>query len=234
MTEPSCLPEFIRDVVEGAAATEGAPTDAIVGRGDGAAVPSAVEFERCLLTLEERLYSLMSAEAKRVEAAEPELGRGWKRLETSIVELPLRYAPFFPKLAELFDWSEQTVVSQLVRLRQPHVWEFAGLPGIAKAVVKGGPTVEAAETLFVRFKPGVHFPRHHHTGLERVLVLEGSYADDGGVVHGPGELREWAVGTEHAFQVRSDAPCIVASVVFGRRFSAWPLRALAYVLEKRR
>jgi anti-sigma factor ChrR (cupin superfamily) len=92
--------------------------------------------------------------------------------------------------------------------------------------------VKSAETLFVRFKPGLHFPRHQHTGLERVLVLEGSYEDSHGVQHLPGQLREWPSGTEHSFKVHTGEPCIFASVVFGRRFYAWPLRALSKLLGK--
>jgi anti-sigma factor ChrR (cupin superfamily) len=77
--------------------------------------------------------------------------------------------------------------------------------------------------LLVRFNPGVRFPLHRHTGVERVLVLEGSYEDSHGVLHRAGELREWPSETEHSFRV-GDAVCIFASVVHGRRFSSWPLR----------
>ena len=34
--------------------------------------------------------------------------------------------------------------------------------------------------MFARFAPGLRFPRHKHTGAERVLVLEGSYIDSDG------------------------------------------------------
>jgi hypothetical protein len=62
-------------------------------------------------------------------------------------------------------------------------------------------------------------------------VLEGSYEDSHGLVHRAGELREWQPGSDHAFKV-SGEPCIFASVVFGRRFSAWPLRALSALLGR--
>src|SRR5690606_23032692 len=135
-----------------------------------------------------------SGEAPRGGGAlggEGELSRVLERLEGTIDEPPYRYAPFFARAAELFDLSEDAVIAELERLRDPRAWRFAGLPGISHVAVKGGPRVESAETLFVRFKPGVYFPGHQHTGLERVLVLEGSYADSNGVLHRAGELREW-------------------------------------------
>lgn len=234
MTDPASLPPFIREALGGGANAAALSEEAApVSTASGEVRTSAEDFERSLLTLEERLYSIASAEATAIEPADPDLERAWNRLQTSVSELPFRYAPFFGKLAGLFDWSESRVISELARLREPGIWKFAGLPGIAKVAVKGGRTVDSAETLFVRFKPGVHFPRHRHTGIERVLVLEGSYADDGGIVHRAGDLREWAVGTEHSFEVHAGVPCIIASVVFGRRFDAWPLRALAAILEKR-
>jgi hypothetical protein len=223
MTEPTYLPPFIRDAMDGAS-----------DRPKPAGSQNAADVERTLLALEDKLCCFVPAEAIGIEPEELKLAQGWSRIEACIGALPYRYGPFFAKLAELLDWSEQTVVSELARLREPGVWKLAGLPGISKVVMKGGPRVQSAEVLFVRFKPGVRFPRHQHTGVERALVLEGSYSDDGGMVHGPGELREWAVGTEHAFEVHSGGPCILASVVYGRRFSAWPLRVLASVLDRRR
>lgn len=156
----------------------------------------------------------------------------FERLDSSLREPAYRYAPFFSRTAELFDLPEASVAEALARLAEPKTWRFAGLPGIHHAAIDGGPRVRSAETLFVRFAPGVRFPKHRHTGRERVLVLEGSYRDSAGVLHRAGELREWAEGSEHGFVVDTGQPCIFASVVFGRRFSAWTLRALASVLGR--
>ena len=60
------------------------------------------------------------------------------------------------RAAELFDLSEDDAIAQLARLADPKAWSFAGLPGISQAPIQGGPRVKSAETLFVRFKPGVH------------------------------------------------------------------------------
>jgi quercetin dioxygenase-like cupin family protein len=154
------------------------------------------------------------------------------RLLAAIDEPPLRYAPFYARVAELFDLPEEAVERELGRLKDPRTWQFAGLPGVHNVSVEGGPRVRSAETLLVRFAPGTYFPKHHHTGHEQVFVLEGSYKDSHGVEHRAGELREWAAGTEHSFLVSKSEPCIFASVVFGRRFDSWGLRALAKVLGR--
>jgi len=154
------------------------------------------------------------------------------RLQDTIERPPQRYAPFFTQLAELFDLTEDAVIAQCARLAEPGVWRFAGLPGVRNVHVEGGPRVQGAEVVFARFAPGLYFPRHTHTATERVLVLEGSYEDSAGLVHRAGELREWKPGSEHAFRVSKEEPCIIATVVFGREFRALPLRLLARALGR--
>jgi quercetin dioxygenase-like cupin family protein len=154
------------------------------------------------------------------------------RLLEALEQPPLRYAPFYARVAQLFDLSEDAAEQELTRLKDARTWQFAGLPGIHNVAVQGGPRVHSAETLFVRFAPGTYFPLHHHTGLEQVFVLEGSYTDSHGLEHHAGELREWAPGSEHSFKVAKSEPCIFASVVFGRRFDSWALRALAKILGR--
>jgi anti-sigma factor ChrR (cupin superfamily) len=242
MTERALLPQFIREALEegvreGEPAAEasliasGAAAEASLIASGAAAEASliasgaAAEASLCtLLSLENTLDG--SAIANGAPGADPAL---LARLEATLSQPPHRYAPFFARAAELFDLPESDVIAQLARLKDPGSWAFAGLPGIAKVKVTGGPRVAEAETLFVRFSPGVRFPEHQHVGLERVLVLEGSYEDSNGVLHRAGELREWPSETAHSFRVGKET-CIFASVVFGRRFSSWPLRALARVL----
>lgn len=224
MTERALLPHFIREALE-----EGSST------GEAAETPAL----HTLLSLEDALEgghgapalaSAASANAPSANAASATSSPALlARLEATLSAPPHRYAPFFASAAQLLDLPEADVIAQLARLKDPDVWTFAGLPGIARVKVAGGPRVADAETLFVRFNPGVRFPEHQHVGLERVLVLEGSYEDSNGVLHRAGELREWPSDTAHSFRVGEET-CIFASVVFGRRFSSWPLRALARVL----
>jgi hypothetical protein len=233
MTESARLPRFAREALEGEA---GLAESQAASHAATSHAGMALEFERSLLSLERALgASTLSSSA----AADPSVtlpdgsyNRLFERLRGAVSKPPHRYAPFFSRAAELFDLSEDAIVAEFARLDDPKVWTFAGLPGIHHVSVRGGPRVKSAETLFVRVKPGLHFPRHQHTGLERVLVLEGSYDDSHGVQHLPGQLREWPSGTEHSFKVHTGEPCIFASVVFGRRFYAWPLRALSKLLGK--
>jgi len=213
MTERVLLPQFIREALEAEPAEESAALGA-------------------LLSLESALGATSSAAAPASLAGTRTPSAGLlERLELTLSEPPHRYAPFFSQAAQLFDLPEEALVAQLARLRDPNTWTFAGLPGIAKLRVEAGPALRDAETLLVRFNPGVRFPLHRHTGIERVLVLEGSYEDSNGVLHRAGELREWPSDTEHSFRV-GDEVCIFASVVHGRRFSSWPLRALESVLGR--
>jgi ChrR Cupin-like domain len=205
------LPTFVRE------AFDEAPLD------DAAADPNATALDGNM-ALDDSIAALLEPVAPHADLL--------RRLELTISQPPHRYAPFYDRVGELFDLDEKTVVEQLSRLANPRVWRFAGLPGIHQVGIAGGPRVRSAETLFVRFSPGTYFPRHRHVDLERVLVLEGDYTDDAGVNHRAGELREWPPGTEHSFKVSKTGPCIFASVVFGRRFDAWPLRALARLLGR--
>jgi hypothetical protein len=215
MTERALLPQFIREALEGEEAAE--PT----------ALGALLSFETALQA------PIANAVGSSPAASSPAAPGGGvlERLKLTLSEPPHRYAPFFARAAELFDLPESAVIAQLTRLKDPNCWTFAGLPGISSVRVEAGPSVQEAETLFVRFNPGTRFPLHRHVGLERVLVLEGSYEDSNGLLHRAGELREWPSDTEHSFRV-GDETCIFASVVFGRRFSSWPLRALATVLGR--
>lgn len=229
MTEPGLLPQFIREALEAGAdeiAEHAVPgqmaAEEMAAGQTGASTPSEPATLSTLLSLE----SALGAATAPAAGAPPGL---LARLEATLNEAPHRYAPFYAKAAELFDLPESDVIAVLARLKDPAVWSFAGLPGIAKVKVAGGPAVAQAETLLVRFNPGVRFPEHEHVGLERVLVLEGSYTDSNGVLHRAGELRDFPCNTSHSFRVGPE-PCIFASVVFARRFRAWPLRALARIL----
>jgi len=236
MTERGSLPLFVREALEpdaGDVIVRNPATDEF-GSDVGAAQAGpdgALDAERSFLALERALDAEALTDREGAARA-PELDRVLARLAQTVSAPPHRYAPFYARAAELFDLTEEAVIQELGRLQNSGVWNFAGLPGISHVSVPGGPRVQSAETLLVRLKPGVYFPRHQHTGVERVLVLEGSYQDSHGVVHRPGELREWASGTDHSFKIRGGEPCIFASVVFGRRFSAWPLRVLSTLLGR--
>lgn len=58
----------------------------------------------------------------------------------------------------------------------------------------------------LRYAPGAHVPRHRHTGLETVLVLDGSQSDERGR-YGAGTLVLNPEGYEHS--VWSEDGCVV-------------------------
>lgn len=58
----------------------------------------------------------------------------------------------------------------------------------------------------LRYAPGARVPRHLHTGLETILVLEGSQADENGTYQA-GSLVMNAAGSEHS--VWSIEGCVI-------------------------
>jgi anti-sigma factor ChrR (cupin superfamily) len=62
------------------------------------------------------------------------------------------------------------------------------------------------ELALLRYAPGASVPKHRHTGLETILVLEGSQSDEYGH-YGPGSLVANPEGTIHS--VSSEEGCVV-------------------------
>lgn len=155
----------------------------------------------------------------------PALGR--KKLLEAVSELPLRYAPFFARLASLWDLSEDDVMNELERAKDNEQWRWTALPGIRLFDVQGGEKTSSAAVRLVRFSPGFRFPMHRHKGHERVLILEGHYTDSSGTVYRSGDLHEMDEGSEHGFVVAEDEPCVAAVVEEGREFQSVLLRVLA-------
>lgn len=205
MSSDPRLPRAIREAL--AEAEEPAPLADLAHRA----------AEREASELLERLTSLLdpAAPSPTLEA----------RLLSETSTAPLRYAPFFARLAALFDLEESTIEQQLTALADPQSWKRTGLRGVERIMVNPGPHLASARTSFVRFAPGAHFPKHSHLGFEQVFVLEGSYTDDTGARRGPGDLHEMVADTEHEFWVGDNEPCIAASVLHrGLRFREWPLK----------
>jgi anti-sigma factor ChrR (cupin superfamily) len=152
------------------------------------------------------------------------------RLAREVEALPLRYAPFFRRLGEVWDLPSAGVVSVLERARAPEAWRKTALPGLRLLDVEGGERVRGADVHLVRFSPGMRFPKHRHPGDEALFVLEGSYRDSSGRVVGPGDLHEMPAGSEHGFVVARREPCVAASVQRGREFTGWLIRFLAKIM----
>jgi len=150
------------------------------------------------------------------------------RLLQETSRAPERYSPFGRALSELFDLPRDSVRELLARTAEPGEWKWSGLPGIRKLDVQAGPKSAAAQTYLVKFSAGVRFPTHRHDGAETVLVLAGSYMEDGGRRFDTGDIHRMESGSEHGFTIDAGEDCVAASVLHGRlNFKSWPLRLLA-------
>lgn len=78
-------------------------------------------------------------------------------------------------------------------------------PGIEVAWLMRGEAGEPSVAVLA-YAPGASVPRHHHAGLETILVLDGVQSDDSGD-YGVGSLVFNPPGTEHA--VWTEKGCVV-------------------------
>jgi uncharacterized RmlC-like cupin family protein len=157
---------------------------------------------------------------------------GLARLLAAVDELPLRYAPFYGRLALLWDVGEEEVQATLAQARDARAFRATGLPGVRRLSAGGGAARAGVSRELLRLTPGARFPAHVHEGHEAVLVLEGSYRD-GGREFGPGDAQEMPPGSTHALQVSGDAICVAAVVSRGFAFTSLPLRLLQLVAKIR-
>jgi predicted ChrR family anti-sigma factor len=163
------------------------------------------------------------------------LGGGPAALRARLLEetshAPERYAPFTRALSDLFDLPREEIRALLQKSAEPRAWKWSGLPGIKKLPVAAGAARRGAQTYLVKFAAGVHFPAHHHDGLETVLIMAGEYTESTGKVYGTGDLHVMEPGTAHSFTIAKDEDCIAASLLHGGlNFRSLPLRLLARVL----
>ena len=142
---------------------------------------------------------------------------GAARLQGAVAELPLRYAPFFSRLAAMWEMPEEQVLSELRRANNPKAWRSSMLRGLTIFNVQR-PQRSRARARLMRLEPGVHFPKHAHRGRESVLVLEGAYADATGLEVHAGETQTMPEGSEHELYIVGNQPCVAAIVERGIDF----------------
>jgi hypothetical protein len=148
---------------------------------------------------------------------------GAERLARAVTELPLRYAPFYVRLSNLWHVPECDVERELTRARDPRSWSLTLLRGVKTFEVGAGTRSETRRRL-LHFSAGVHFPKHRHRGEERVLVLEGSYADSSGCQVRAGEEQRMTAGSEHELTVLGSQDCVAAVAEQGLDFTGPLLR----------
>jgi putative transcriptional regulator len=151
------------------------------------------------------------------------LRRGAARLSRAVAELPLRYAPFFARLAGLWEMPEEHVLNELRRAKDPKAWRSTVLGGLTLFNVQRTSRSDARARL-LRFDPGARFPKHAHRGSETILVLEGAYADATGLEVHAGDTQTMAEGSEHELVILGSEPCVTAIAERGIDFASPWLR----------
>lgn len=197
--ENHSLPPFLRESIEG-------------------------EFDE--VAAEEALVVLEQDETGAVPLAP--LGGQLQALLDRVGRAPLKYAPFYARVADMLETNE----AQVEELLGPDGYRRSPLPGIRykNAPQKVG---EGQVASVVRFDAGVRYPRHSHRYPERLLVLEGGYTDDSGSHFGPGDLHEMSPGTEHGFLIDRDGPCVAVTIADEKlQFSSFWLRSLARLIGR--
>jgi len=72
------------------------------------------------------------------------------------------------------DFSRRAVVA-------PHQYQWVASPqgGVERVMLDRVGAEKARATSIVRYAPGSHFPAHQHPGGEEILVLSGTFSEDG-------------------------------------------------------
>ena len=137
------------------------------------------------------------------------------RLLTAATAGPMRHAPFFERLSNLFDLSRDAIVRVLHQAASESSWEAGPHPSVRVLHFQGGPAVAGADTGLVRMPPDFVWPSHRHEGVERALILEGQYVESGGRTYRAGDIHEMGPGSVHSFTVPPGTPLLLAVVLTG-------------------
>lgn len=163
--------------------------------------------------------SSLEALASLAGAATPP-ARLRERLLSELGGPRLRFAPFYAALTELFDLNDAELSAVFERADDPSAWavlpELGPETGARLLHLQGGPRVLEADNGLVALAAGSTFPRHRHLGLERTLVLAGSYRDEpSGRLFSPGALHEMPTDSEHQYTAEPGAELLLAVSVVG-------------------
>ena len=121
-----------------------------------------------------------------------------------------RFAPFFDRMAELFDLGVDGIRQVLLQAADAAAWQPGPMPGVELFHFDGGPRVATADNGLVRLAAGLPFPKHRHLGTERILLVEGAYVDDSGRLWQAGDLHVSRPDDVHSYRVTDDGPCLLA------------------------
>lgn len=121
------------------------------------------------------------------------------------------WAPFVRRARALLDLDEGATAALFGHIDDDDRWMTGPADGVRLFHIDAGPALAGAITGFVRLAPGARFPHHRHVGHESVLVLEGSFVDDGRT-HAAGEEVTMAPSSAHDL-VAGPQGCLYLAVV---------------------
>lgn len=192
------------------------------------AMSEVPEFLRECADDGDELLSFREVVSSWEEAAPSRFRMAEDVLLATVEEAPLKYAPFYDRVADLLHVPldrVEDVLSESGFKRAP----FTGIRYKNCPM----PVGEGIVGTVVQFDAGVRYPRHRHKQTERLLVIEGGYTDDEGKHFGPGDLHEMPSGSAHGFCIDSDGPCVAVSVGDEKlEFTSPLLRILARLIGR--
>ena len=92
-------------------------------------------------------------------------------------------------------------------------WSWIGM-GIHHRPVRLSQT-DGARVFLLKVSPGMHLPKHTHTGTEMTLVLSGAFSHAGGRF-GPGDIEEADDSIEHVPVVEAGEACVCLVAMEGK------------------
>jgi quercetin dioxygenase-like cupin family protein len=163
---------------------------------------------------ERELYEALGAQLPLAVPPLPASQSARERLLAAVARPPVRYWPFLGRLTGLLDLPAEDVERVLAAIDRTESWSAGPIPGVELMHFEGGPSTAGADVGLVRMAPRLAFPRHRHTGPERVFVLGGGYYDESGKLYRPGDFHEMDAGSRHSYQV-TDEGLLLAVVLHG-------------------
>ncbi len=182
-------------------------------QGGGADRPQAEDRQPPSEDLDAILTLLLSDELLPVAPA----SGSRERLLATVNSGVERFAPLVPAVARLLEVEAPAARSLLERIDDPSAWVPSPFEGIRVTLIPCGAASLGALAGLLWQPAGSVFALHEHLGEERLLVVEGSLADDRGARWEAGEGYVLGSGSRHAVFVPASGRCIAAFVSFGVR-----------------
>ncbi|GAC1352877.1 MAG: hypothetical protein NVSMB1_20220 [Polyangiales bacterium] len=117
-------------------------------------------------------------------------------------------------IAHFFEISIEKAHALLDEIDDPKARVPLRLQGVGAVGFCAGGDYRSAEAALVHFATALKWPLHRHRGKESMLVIEGALRPDNGLTYGPGSLIVHETGSEHAFEIVNNEPCICGVILY--------------------